>query len=143
MASTGLTLSTLTLRIKRLRQTYFISAAATDTVLAVKKKTAKLVAHDPRDLRLLVPRADSISTTVDYAALANPKDLLVELDDKAVLDQLNVPNDAVLYLSLWISNDSNAADGKWEAIEIPKPAPLQEPEDDLESDAAADAHARS
>ncbi|KAI9184180.1 hypothetical protein H9P43_003233 [Blastocladiella emersonii ATCC 22665] len=128
-------LSSMTVRVKRGKATYFVQCAATDTVLALKRKVAKLVMRDPRDLRLMVPK-DKIATTVDYALLAQ-KDKLAELEDKAVLDQLGVPDDAVVFLALWIPGETNAAEGKWEAIEVPEPAPLVDPEDGPESEAKA------
>ncbi|ORZ38891.1 hypothetical protein BCR44DRAFT_35261 [Catenaria anguillulae PL171] len=125
--------SSLTLRIKRQKTTYFITASATDTILAVKRRIAKLVSKDARDIRLLAPK-EKIASTVDYAALTSGALKLAELEDKAVLDHLNVPDEAVLFMAFWISD---VADGKWEPVEVAEPSPIVDPMSESEDAAAA------
>ncbi|KNE54618.1 hypothetical protein AMAG_00582 [Allomyces macrogynus ATCC 38327] len=134
-----MTLSTLTLRVKRHKTTYFVQCSATDTVLALKRRVAKLVGRDPRDVRLLVPK-DKMTTTVDYAAV-HSKDKLAELEDKAVLDQLGMPDDAVVFAVFWVPGEINAAEGKWEPVDLPEPAPLIEADEELSEAEHADAGA--
>jgi hypothetical protein len=99
----------MTVRVKRGKSTFFIQCNATDTVLSLKRKLGKLVNKEARDLRLMVPK-DKISTTVDYTMLQQ-KEKLIELEDKAALDQIGIPDDAVIFLIFWIAGEINASDG--------------------------------
>ncbi|KAL7746391.1 hypothetical protein RI367_008234 [Sorochytrium milnesiophthora] len=127
-------LSRLTLRLKRQKSTYFIECDSTDTVHTLKVKLLSLITHtfstsgegarppglrDAKDIKLLVPK-EKIATTVDYKKLNETP--MVELEDKAVLDQVGVCDDAVLFAVFWTGS---ATDGKWESISIPEPDPLE------------------
>ncbi|KAJ1504921.1 hypothetical protein HMI54_014626 [Coelomomyces lativittatus] len=121
-----MTLNGLTIRVKRLKTTFFIQCSATDNIITLKKRLSKLTHKEIKDIRLLVPK-DKISTQIDYSIFGN-KDKWAELDDKTVLDQIGMPDDAVVYMIFWISGEVSASDGRWENIDIPMPDPLVPPD---------------
>ncbi|KAJ3019095.1 UNVERIFIED_CONTAM: hypothetical protein HDU68_010827 [Siphonaria sp. JEL0065] len=86
----------LTLRAKRLKQTFFVSAETSDSVFALKTKLAHMIGRkEAKDLRLQV-----LQTTG-----SDPKDskqTLATLEDQPLLEQLGLVDDSVLYFTYWL-----------------------------------------
>ncbi|KAJ3402423.1 hypothetical protein CcCBS67573_g00461 [Chytriomyces confervae] len=94
----------ITLRAKRLKQVYFVSADTSDTVLALKGKLAKMVGggKEAATIRLQVPaKTEQGKFNV--------------LEDPAVLEQLGIADDAVVY---FIYSIDGTPDGNWEPVQI-------------------------
>ncbi|KAL3899187.1 MAG: hypothetical protein SGCHY_002230 [Lobulomycetales sp.] len=75
------------IRVKRFKQTFFVESDAQDTVLGLKQRLEPLTGKQAGDVRLLL----SPSTPA--------------LDDHAVLDQVGVQDDTVVYMVYWIPGE--------------------------------------
>ncbi|KAI9090962.1 hypothetical protein DFS34DRAFT_636220 [Phlyctochytrium arcticum] len=106
--------SSIYIRIKRHKTTYFVETTPQSTIANLKTHLHTLIhrEREPKDLRL--------QTQGKAAGQYSP------LDDTAVLEQVGVGEDAVLYLTYWIPGQPNPADGKWEPVEVPEFEPLNE-----------------
>ncbi|KAJ3099084.1 hypothetical protein HK100_004968, partial [Physocladia obscura] len=130
----------ITVRAKRGRQTYFVSGDTGDTVHALKTRLAHVLSatadsataasgpssssaaskRDPRDLRLLAaaaPRPDDPPAKAPQSApatapSASSVNAYTPLDDSAVLEQLGLTDDAVLYFVFRLSD--TLGDASWE-----------------------------
>ncbi|KND00144.1 uncharacterized protein SPPG_04485 [Spizellomyces punctatus DAOM BR117] len=109
-------MASMYLRVKRQKTTWFVEAQPQDTVQQLKTKLATTLNRekDAKDLRLQVPGKQPGTYS--------------PLDDTAVLEQIGLVDDAVVYLSFWIAGQSNPSDGKWEPVEVPDFEPLNDEE---------------
>ncbi|KAI9207333.1 uncharacterized protein BJ171DRAFT_494319 [Polychytrium aggregatum] len=117
---------TIYIRIKRHRTTWFLEANPSDSVVAVKTRFAALLLEktDPRDVRFSIHNSQT--------------NVYTPLEDGSMLDQLGLKNESVLFATFWISNEANAAEGKWEIPEVPEFEPLHDDEPaDLKGKAVA------
>ncbi len=102
-------------RVKRATTTWFIEAGERDSVLSLKKKIAELLpGRTAKELQL------QVSSTKQAGAF-------LPLEDDNKLDQVDISDDSVVFLSLWVpGSDSNPADGKWELVQVPEFSPLDD-----------------
>ncbi|KAI8622014.1 hypothetical protein BC830DRAFT_1163228 [Chytriomyces sp. MP71] len=117
----------LTLRLRRLRATYFVSCESGDTVLALKTKLAHMVGkpREAKDLRILVQAKAEQGKQPQFNALEDP----------ALLEQLGLVDDALLHFVLALDGQP---EGSWEPVQIIEFDPLNEdPEDDPKGKAVA------
>ncbi|KAI9342533.1 hypothetical protein BDR26DRAFT_1006610 [Obelidium mucronatum] len=104
----------LTLRAKRLKATYFVSAESNDSVLALKGKLAHMIGKkEAKDLRLQI---------LDQRDKTKPG-VLATLEDPALLEQLGLTDDAVVYFSYWLGEGQ---DGSWEPVQFIEFEPLND-----------------
>ncbi|KAI8805836.1 hypothetical protein BJ742DRAFT_741054 [Cladochytrium replicatum] len=117
--------ATIYLRVKRKKTTYFIEIAPTDTVLSLKNRLATVLSPtDPKDMRLLVPT--KTQSQQPNSQQQNSQQQYSSLEDSGVLEQLGIVDDQIVYVVLWVSNESNAAEGSWEAVDVPEFEPLND-----------------
>ncbi|KAI8841296.1 hypothetical protein BC829DRAFT_420611 [Chytridium lagenaria] len=105
------------IRAKRLKSTYFVTCEPTETVQSFKIRLAGMLGRGKdyiKEMRLSVPNktGDGYNT----------------LEDTGILEQLGVVDDAVVYLTLWMQGNPNAADGTWESVNVPEFEPLGDEE---------------
>ncbi|TPX54391.1 hypothetical protein PhCBS80983_g05952 [Powellomyces hirtus] len=104
-------------RIKHHKKTYFIECAPTGTVATLKAKLATQAAPTGHTTDVKLHIAGKVPGT--YAAL----------EDAAVLEQVGIADDAVLYAAFWVPGES-AGTGSWEPIQVPDFEPLHDDPDD-------------
>ncbi|KAJ3071626.1 hypothetical protein HDU98_005021 [Podochytrium sp. JEL0797] len=130
----------LTLRAKRLKQTFFVSVESSDTVLTVKTRLAAMVGKpkEAKDFRLSVPAAAPAPVAAAPVAANNanaktdpalPKPpVYASLEDAGVVEQLGLADDAVVYFTYWLGEGQ---DGSWENVQIVDFEPLDDAEEDV------------
>ncbi|KAJ3211467.1 hypothetical protein HDU82_005825 [Entophlyctis luteolus] len=141
-------MSPLTLRLKRNKQTYFVTADSTDSVSALKGKFLQMLGKgkNPREVRLqvvVVPRLEDgtlgVASATGRAAQQTPVSKLPQaaaggsvnaaiqysaLDDSAILEQLGLVDDGVVFFTFWLGDDSGG--GSWEQVSVPEVEPLDD-----------------
>ncbi|KAJ3103013.1 hypothetical protein HDU97_010451 [Phlyctochytrium planicorne] len=103
------------IRVKRLKATYFITIEEADTVLALKSKVASTIGKGREALK-----------DIRLSVLNKTGDAYNTLEDSGILEQLGIVDDSVVYLTLWMPGNPNAADGAWESVSVPEFEPLGE-----------------
>ncbi|KAJ3285570.1 hypothetical protein HK104_009433 [Borealophlyctis nickersoniae] len=127
-------MSSIFLRVRRHKTTYFLETDPKDTVHSLKQKLYVVLnkERDLKDMRLLVASsagaagtaAPTGKGTAGAQAQAQQQQPYGPLEDSGVIEQLGLENDSVVYLVFWVSGDPNPSDGKWEPVEIPEYEPL-------------------
>ncbi|KAJ3057296.1 hypothetical protein HK097_009249 [Rhizophlyctis rosea] len=105
------------LRIKRQKTVFFVETTPQETVLQLKQKLFNILNREKqvKDMKLEVKQPGKQATAPPTYAT---------LEDSAVLETLGLENDGELFLTFWIPGESNAADGKWEPVDVPEFDPL-------------------
>ncbi|KXS18351.1 hypothetical protein M427DRAFT_53746 [Gonapodya prolifera JEL478] len=116
-------MSSIYLRVKRIRTTYFVEAQPTDTVTQLKTKIAHIAGggRTEKELKLSVVATATGGVPVKEGT---PKEYTT-LDDNAVLEQIGFQDDSELFVTYWLPETS-----KWEDVDVP-------PFEALEDDASA------
>lgn len=83
------------LRVKRQKQTYFVDIKLLDTVLKLKNQLSVMLFKErlPKEIRLQIPG----KTAGQYTPL----------EDTAILEQVGLADEGVVYMCLWIPHQSN------------------------------------
>ncbi len=92
-------------RLKRQKETHYVTINPSDSVLALKKKYATPLGLTPKNVRVM---------------LANK----TVLEDAQILEQIGVVNDQVLFVVHSLPND----DAKFEDVAVVNPPPLDAPQ---------------
>ncbi|KAJ3154181.1 hypothetical protein HDU86_004725 [Geranomyces michiganensis] len=105
-------------RIKHHKRTYFIECASTSTVGSLKPK--------------LLAQAGTTADVKLHIAGKTPG-TYNSLEDAAVLEQVGIVDEQVLYAAFWVAGEGTAT-GSWEAIAVPEFEPLVHDDDDAIED---------
>ncbi|KAJ3186940.1 hypothetical protein HDU85_006977 [Gaertneriomyces sp. JEL0708] len=108
-------MSAIYLRLKRHKTTWFVEAKPTDTVQTLKNHLLpQLPSQSTTTIQIQIPTTSKTASDVPQYA---------PLDDSAVLEQIGIVDDSVLYVVF------NEGDG-WEPVEVPEFEPLDDDAED-------------
>ncbi|KAI8818898.1 uncharacterized protein EV422DRAFT_535840 [Fimicolochytrium jonesii] len=128
---------TMYLRVKRQKTIYFLECTPQDSIGSLKTKLAHGPLNrekDPKDLKFFVataPRAEAApakgTAKADAKGDPAPTPGYAGLEDAALLEQLGLVDDSVVYLAYWVPGEGSGT-GAWEPVQVPEFESLHEEE---------------